>query len=38
LRGDPSFEPLDPAAESGFRRILGAVRTAAVMAGAPPGC
>jgi tRNA dimethylallyltransferase len=38
LRGDPSFEPLDPAAESGFQRIVGAVRAAAVVTGAPPGC
>jgi tRNA dimethylallyltransferase len=34
LRTDASFEPLDPAAASGFQRILGAVRAAAVMAGA----
>ncbi|HKC15764.1 MAG TPA: tRNA (adenosine(37)-N6)-dimethylallyltransferase MiaA [Steroidobacteraceae bacterium] len=38
LRGDSSFEPLDPAADSGFERILAALRTPAFMAGAPPGC
>ncbi len=37
LRGDSSFERLDPAAASGFQRILGAARAAAVVAGAPPG-
>jgi len=38
LRGDSSFEPLDPAADSGFERVLAALRTPAFMAGAPPGC
>jgi tRNA dimethylallyltransferase len=38
LRADTSFEPLDPAAGSAIQRILAAVRAAAVMAGAPPGC
>ena len=38
LRGDSSFVPLDPAADSGFERILAALRTPAFMAGAPPGC
>jgi tRNA dimethylallyltransferase len=38
LRADSSFEPLDPAAESGFQRILAALRAAAFMAGAAPGC
>ena len=38
LRAEPSFEPLDPASEAGFRRILAALRAAASMAGAPFGC
>jgi tRNA dimethylallyltransferase len=38
LRADPSYEPLDPAAETGFQRILAALRAAAFSAGAPPGC
>jgi tRNA dimethylallyltransferase len=38
LRGDGSFEPLDPAAESGFQRILAALRPAAFLTGAPSGC
>ncbi|HEX9472588.1 MAG TPA: tRNA (adenosine(37)-N6)-dimethylallyltransferase MiaA [Steroidobacteraceae bacterium] len=38
LRGDPSFEPLDPASEAGFQRILAELRDAAFVAGAAPGC
>jgi len=38
LRADPTFEPLDPAAASGFPRILAAVRATAFMAGTAPGC
>jgi len=38
LRGDPSFEPLDPASDSGFPRLLAALREAGFVAGAPPGC